>query len=836
MSTIRNALEKLSDGGGSGTAHDILNTDAYIDQLIPIIKKSLKENKLDELLNELEETALTKEGAVEDLSFHSGNDILKSIESFNKIKVNSSKLSEQILLIYKEMEKTGFDLKTKKSILINYKKINNKINETMYILQSCLQILELTNKVIDAISKKNFYNALKLLDDLSNINFNEEYFENFEFTKKIFNSIPFLQSMIKDESINYIKRWLTNLEKNLKTIGESLFSNMLEINNNWINIVKENPDLKDFKVNSAIELSLRDHATFEPFGLVNIDLKPIYDGLLVFETLNEEEILRENFSKEWLNKRDRLISDLFKNEPKLQQKNGYHRKNSLPTSTFENFDELSSFISSILGFLISDQIISRKTNYKLRTTVNLNDLYQSLMSKLNLSLNNFLSHKVETLNDLDQFKDLMALFIQVLDNYNYNLDNINKILIACYKKFTKLRFEQFNKDFQEIIAEDDSMPMIINQAALYKRILTVSWYKPSKDTDESFPKTLPFSSLYPMTCIQIRQFINDHFKFIHNYYMYNLNDLNNILADSLDNILIQIVIKYLKMKTDSTIKEEISQNLINLEFFSNSISQFEKLISLQSAPSNSLTTITLKSYEKFIELRKKAESKLFEMVDSKIEGLIDFANWDWQTKELNTEPNIFIKDIGEFLEMMFNTNFNNLPTSIKRLLLFRSFDLLADQFLKLLKENNTITKEAISNFDLDTSYLESIVNTLNGGTRQLDTPTSAISLNSTFIELNQTVLLLKNSSADYYNQYKNTLFTRIKPDVALSLISKMENHDSEQKERSMDLNNHSDQEMGFNVHQPPNSANDDHNGDNNSIYSMSTTSKFGRFKFRRDNS
>lgn len=782
----------------------MVNTGAYIDQLMPLIKKSIKQNTLDQLLSTMEDSIFDKETELQKLAFDSSRDVLESVSTVKQIKKSSGELSQQVMLIQKELQKTGLELTRKKKLLINYKKIHNKITETIFVLQSCLQILQLTRNIMDLISKNNFYNALKLLDELTSLQSNNQSFENFEFARKIFDSIPRLTTMCKDDSITYIQRWLTNsLERNFADIGESSMNEITRIADAWINTVNENHSLRKYKVNSGVELSMRKNSGFDP--LYDIDLKPLYDGILVYETLGEEETLRTKFHGEWLNKRDRLLKDL--------------KQSAAPNHMgFNNLDDLRVFLRTTLGFLVSDHLINIKTGYKLRSDANLKDLYESIISKLCPCLNSYLKDKINNLQDLEDFKVQVGLFVQSLDNYGYNVEQLYKVLIATYQKFTALKFHEFERSYQEVIENDDSLPMTVTDRSILLKICSVAYYKLPEDEQITFPRALPFSQIYLDTCAQLKGFINEHETFVLRYYSHQLPLLDKILVNSLDEVLTKVVVKHLSSKLNSTIKEELAQNLINLEFFSNLIKELEKLISR-----NAEYSLYLKSYDLFIQLRKNAESKMFEMVDSKVMDLIESAEWDFKSTLSQSDPSIFIRDIGEFLEMMFNTNFNNLPSSIRQLLLFRSFDLIADHFLAQIRNTPIISSAALQNFDIDIEYLENIVNSMNDAVKPQRDQHQSLSINSTFIELNQVMDLLKSASLTYFKQHQNTKFTRIKVDEAASYIDKLE---SVQMERRLQMLLE---------------AGDDDNSDLMSITStngkhlsagLETASRFARFKFR----
>jgi hypothetical protein len=58
------------------------------------------------------------------------------------------------------------------------------------------------------------------------------------------------------------------------------------------------------------------------------------------------------------------------------------------------------------------------------------------------------------------------------------------------------------------------MPMPISNMEEYNKVIDITWFTPDKPKEElTFPCVLPFSQMYPLCCIDIRNFLNQFYFF-----------------------------------------------------------------------------------------------------------------------------------------------------------------------------------------------------------------------------------------------------------------------------------------------------------------------------------
>ncbi|ODV87068.1 hypothetical protein CANARDRAFT_26501 [[Candida] arabinofermentans NRRL YB-2248] len=805
-----NVKQQLNNQDGGTTTKDYsliqyaLGSDDYLDKFVPILKAELLSKKsLDGLIRDLNDISKNKEETLEGISFNSVDDLANSMDTISNIVQSSSDLSQEIMSINSELSKTGIELTEKKRLALDYKRLYNKINETEATINSCLDMLDKMNKVLDLVEAKEFYKALMNLNLLSRSHI--ENIENFEFTKRIYNSIPAIKNVIIDETLNQLIRWFNiSLEKNLTTIGELLFENFNTINQVWSDKQLEDLNLIRFKINSPIEKTLRleEFKFFDPLrnDEVQIDLDPIYHSILVFQSINEFDRLKDDFSNELLRKRDRLI---------------YPIKDALASNNldlFANNDSLKVVIFSLTAFFVADRLITAKTEYLLRSKKQSDDLFESVISKFIPILRRHIEKNKHDGQKLKELNNIIGLFIQVLENYDFNIDPLYQQLMYLFELYVETSIDTFKNDYLSLAAEENPQPLTVQNESQLKTIQSCCFYV-FRTNKVTFPITFPFSVIYAATCSSLRDFIRNIYEFLSLYYNHKTSTLLRIIGNSVDQVLIGTILKDLDQKINSEYKEIVAQNLINLEFFSNSVIEIEKYLNFSSDPlilklRSPSSLIKLRTEAEFRRVRTKAEEGMFELVDSKTGMLFEMLEFDWESKEVNDEPSIGIKDMSLFLKNIFMLDFSHLPYSIKSLLLIRTFDKLVTFLKTSIFQAQFITAESVKNFEIDINYIETIIPSLTQESRderQLvnENESSNLTLETIFSGLKQIIELLKEGNLEGYKEDKGRMrkYNSIRPEEAIELVQKLEDYQNLMRE--MEINEATERSNGDGIDDEP---------------------------------
>lgn len=780
-------LQRLTDAPGPD----------YLEQLVPIVRDQLQNtDSLDELISTLETISEDKSRQLESICKSLEDDILISASDILKIQSASERIQNEISAIAQELDGAGVQLIDTKKEYVSLKANATKITQLMDLITLSLQMLELSNKVHDLIMRENFFIALKSLDELRGIHLRNPDINQFKFLKQVQQSLPALTDLIKLRLFESVRKMLGNFDRSFMLIGQAVFEHTKLLIERWNRRVSAEKGelgeiLKKFSLNSPIELTLRlgEGARLDPLDNehVNIPLSPLYDAVLIYESILELDALRSRYLKEITLRKDRIFHLILK------------------SGGFSDLQAVQEFLTKAAAFFVVDATINKSTRYKLRSQQATADLWDLVVDKLIPVLIQYINKtRNDQVNELVELKRMIGIFLKTMENYGFDIKKFYlEIVILLFKKYQKILLDNFEEEFKILLYEDDSMPMIINDITLYKKVLAVSWYQTDnpdivpispitpptsgKDFERDFPKHLPFSQLYPMTCAQIRSFVNKLLSFLEpSIYNRDFKQLGQMLIGLLDELMSDKIGKHLKEKVNLTNREEIAQNLINLDFFYISSNEVSKLLTLYNAMVatsssgggggniNLIKSLPQKNFRLRLvlvlkEIKKTAENMLFAMVDKKVLELVEMTEFDFGTTIANNNPLTYIEELGEFLKAMFSSTFSNLPAQVLALLIYRTFDILADNFKDVLKTSELITDVAILNFDSDLTYIENILNELGGDGSAEDTG----KLRGKFEELRQIILLLRNGSFEEFRNFKSEKYNKVEYELGAELLNKL---------------------------------------------------------------
>ena len=202
--------------------------------------------------------------------------------------------------------------------------------------------------------------------------------------------------------------------------------------------------------------------------------------------------------------------------------------------------------------------------------------------------------------------------------------------------------------------------------------------------------------MYPLCCIDIRNFLNQFYFFANDDFSHpnviddTLKDVSILWLDiwffnwqyqALDELLSNKVCDTLVERLASQYLGQIVQILINLEHFELACRELESLLAAARSQNSAGGSIALRATENFRTNKKAAEKRIFEVVNSKIDDLIETAEYDWMAPVPPTEPSNYMQTLTRFLSNIMNSTLLGLPTEIKELIYFDALSHAANMIL-----------------------------------------------------------------------------------------------------------------------------------------------------------
>jgi exocyst complex component 6 len=102
----------------------------------------------------------------------------------------------------------------------------------------------------------------------------------------------------------------------------------------------------------------------------------------------------------------------------------------------------------------------------------------------------------------------------------------------------------------------------------------------------------------------------------------------------LDDLLCEKVCQPLIDRLSSQYPQQIVQILTNFEHFETACTELQTLLFEARSATSASGPVSLKALERFRSGKKTAEKRIFELVNSKIDDLIETAEYDWYVVDI----------------------------------------------------------------------------------------------------------------------------------------------------------------------------------------------------------
>ena len=731
----------------------------YLDQLIPSLKEASYGNKTSQLLGALSEFASGREAEIERQCNTNHQEFVNSVNQLLRIREGTVNLTNEILDLNQSIQSSTEKLVDQKKALVESRGVRQNIDEASHALQDCLEVLRLANQVQELLDKKKYYAALRALDELQSVHLRNV--GQYQLSDLIQQSVPETQNKIANEVMKDLNTWLFRIREICQYLGELSFYHTDLRKQRQKERAEKTPYLSHFKLNSAIELVADESEEYDLFKNddVEIDFTPLFEALHIHRSLDMMDKFKADYATNRKGQRDLILAEHV-------------------SLVDEDLATLHNMLENISGFAMMERATMKKVP-GLRSNAEVEELWDSMCQSC-ISLMNKTLPSVDNAEHLLNIKNLISLFCQTMSTFDFNTNTMSNYLLVLFDRYAELLKQRFSEDFVEIVSTDDYMPMPIQNAEEYEKVVNVSWYTPDRPVDQmTFPTVFPFSQMYPLCCIDIRNFLNQ-FYFFSDTDAPTPNPLSSTidtrLRSSLDDLLTTKVCASLVSKLSSQYLGQIVQILINLTHFSTACSELESLLSTVSSsphpttPTPAPQTTALTATSQFTLHQKTAENRIFELVNHKLSSLIDTSEYDFLSPHPPTPslPSNYITTLTNYLNNILQTALLTLPTSLKDLMLFNAVSHTASSILSLPLDSPDASKLSpyfVQQLSIDVEHFTSFVRTL---------PNHLILLES-LDELTQTVALMSTDQPEefYDISLRNKKYGSVDPMKGPQLLEKL---------------------------------------------------------------
>lgn len=174
--------------------------------------------------------------------------------------------------------------------------MRQNIDEAARALQDCSEVLRLANQVHDLLGKKNYYAALRALDELQNVHLKEV--TQYKIAEMIQTSVPATQKLIAEAVMTDLNTWLYRIRETSQFLGEVAFYRTELRRTRFKDRAEKMTHLADVKLASAVELVSDETEEFDILDNedVQIDFTPLLECLHIHEALDQTDKFRAEYA------------------------------------------------------------------------------------------------------------------------------------------------------------------------------------------------------------------------------------------------------------------------------------------------------------------------------------------------------------------------------------------------------------------------------------------------------------------------------------------------------------------------------------------------------------
>ena len=299
-------------------------------------------------MQSLSHYAAEKESDIERIGLTKHDEFLQSVNQLQQVREGTVALTSEILQLNQSIQASTEKLAAQKEGLVETKSIRQNIAEASEGLKESLKILHAVNQAHELIRKKKYYPALKALDDLQNEHLiptiQNKYATQHKLADIIQKSIPASQRAISEAVMNDLNTWLYRIRETSQFLGEVAFYHTNLRQTRQKERMESNPYLRNFNLNSAIELVFDESEEFDVLNNeeVQVEFTPLFEAIHIHEALGQSDKFRSEYAATRRQQKELLLP-------------------SSVSMVEDDENGLSSLLEGIAGFAIIEKATMRRT-------------------------------------------------------------------------------------------------------------------------------------------------------------------------------------------------------------------------------------------------------------------------------------------------------------------------------------------------------------------------------------------------------------------------------------------------------------------------------------------
>lgn len=263
-------------------------------------------NQTSKLLHTLSRFASDKEAEIETICNTNHQEFVTSVNQLLGIREGTVKLTTEVLELNKLIQASTERLAQQKKALVELRGHRRNIDETFLAIQDCLEVLRLANQVHDLLAKKNNYAALCALEELQNVHVKDV--NQYKIAEMIQRSVPATQRAIAEAVMSDLNTWLYRIREMSQYLGEITLYHTDLRKTRQKERVEEVPYLRQFKLNSAVELVSDEQEEYDLLQNeeLQVDFTPLFECLHIHQSLGHMDKFRIEYANTRRRQKDLL--------------------------------------------------------------------------------------------------------------------------------------------------------------------------------------------------------------------------------------------------------------------------------------------------------------------------------------------------------------------------------------------------------------------------------------------------------------------------------------------------------------------------------------------------